>query len=342
MSAAHESDFTYDGLSRLARIVDKNAGKVTADRAFVWCGAGRCAAHDNLQPSSPVSTRYFGQGVVDGGVSYYYVRDRLGSVRQLVDASGKVRAQYDYDPYGNRTKLAGDLDSDVGYAGYFHHVADSTVNGLDFALYRAYDARHGRWLNRDPIGEAGGTNLYAYVGSNPVNARDPSGLLTLTAGVNATAAIQFLGIDGGIQLEVGGYVDTDTMGYRGHTSTSYINDDNGLGAEAGFGLTYGGYEDLASFAGRGTMYSFDAWGGEGINAQLNFDPSGDLAGPSFGPAFGLEAGIFHWQNDTDVYSIVSGHCKPLAPRGYALSPSQVLQWFSPENPDMKFMPLVES
>ena len=32
------------------------------------------------------------------------------------------------------------------------------------------------WLSRDPIGEAGGINLYAYVGNDPVNAIDPLGL----------------------------------------------------------------------------------------------------------------------------------------------------------------------
>jgi hypothetical protein len=37
---------------------------------------------------------------------------------------------------------------DIGYAGYFYHA----VSGLNFALYRAYDPVHARWLNRDPIG----------------------------------------------------------------------------------------------------------------------------------------------------------------------------------------------
>jgi RHS repeat-associated protein len=48
------------------------------------------------------------------------------------------------------------------------------------ALYhmgaRYYDPRLGRWLSEDPIGIAGGMNLYTYVGNDPVNRRDPKGL----------------------------------------------------------------------------------------------------------------------------------------------------------------------
>ena len=42
---------------------------------------------------------------------------------------------------------------------------------------RTYDPAHARWLNRDPIGEAGGVNLYGYVGGNPASLIDPLGLM---------------------------------------------------------------------------------------------------------------------------------------------------------------------
>jgi RHS repeat-associated protein len=44
---------------------------------------------------------------------------------------------------------------------------------------RDYDPGMGRWTNKDPIGFAGGdTNVYPYVGNDPVNLTDPSGLDT--------------------------------------------------------------------------------------------------------------------------------------------------------------------
>jgi hypothetical protein len=43
---------------------------------------------------------------------------------------------------------------------------------------RPYDPNLGRWIQRDPIGERGGMNLYGYVQNNPVNLVDPLGLLS--------------------------------------------------------------------------------------------------------------------------------------------------------------------
>ena len=50
-------------------------------------------------------------------------------------------------------------------------------SGHYYFLHRYYDPRLGRWLSRDPIGETGGFNLYAYCGNDPVNRHDPLGLM---------------------------------------------------------------------------------------------------------------------------------------------------------------------
>ena len=51
------------------------------------------------------------------------------------------------------------------------------VLGLNNVASAHYNSRLGRWLSRDPIGEAGGFNLYAYCGNDPVNGWDYLGLV---------------------------------------------------------------------------------------------------------------------------------------------------------------------
>lgn len=175
-NGTHRTDFSYDGFSRRTRVVEKQNGVETSDRRYLWCGADLCEERDAT--GSIVLKQFFGQGLRAGNGSdlpagnYFFTRDHLRSVREMTDATGLMRARYAYDPYGRKTRTAGDADSDFGFAGYSVHAR----SGLHLALYRAYDNGLGRWLNRDPIGEAGGLNLYAYVLNNPVTLRDPLGL----------------------------------------------------------------------------------------------------------------------------------------------------------------------
>jgi len=49
--------------------------------------------------------------------------------------------------------------------------------GLVYYGYRYYDADMGRWLNRDPIGEVGGSNIYGFVQNDGINYWDRLGLI---------------------------------------------------------------------------------------------------------------------------------------------------------------------
>jgi RHS repeat-associated protein len=175
------TEFTYDSNGRIVGIRKLLDGLAVSHRLFVWCGADICEERD---ATGAVVKRYFPQGVkVESGPitgTFYYTRDHLGSIRELTDASGNVRARYSYDPYGRRTKIQGDMDADFGFAGMFW---SSEVN-LCLTLFRAYDSDLGRWLSRDPLENAElieGPNLYAYVGNNSVNNIDPLGLVCLTS-----------------------------------------------------------------------------------------------------------------------------------------------------------------
>jgi RHS repeat-associated protein len=177
------TEFRYDGLSRLASIRLLTNGIEASFRRFVWCGDQLCEERDVF---GAVKKRFLPNGVKletgpDAG-SYYYTRDHLGSIRELTDRSGHVRARYAYDPFGRRTRVAGELEADFGFAGMFWAAE---VN-LALTHYRVYDPELGRWLSRDPLRNAErreGPNLYVYVGNEPINHIDPRGLNSANTGL---------------------------------------------------------------------------------------------------------------------------------------------------------------
>ena len=161
------------------KITETQSGVVISTKQFIWCGNQRCEVRD---ASSNITNQYFSYGQVNysgsTATNYYYTfeyfGDHLGSIRELVDTSGNIKAQYSYSPYGVATKVAGStgIDSDFRYASYYYHAPSD----LNLTMYRAYSPSLGRWLTRDPIGYAAGVNLYAYVGGEPVVGLDPLGL----------------------------------------------------------------------------------------------------------------------------------------------------------------------
>ncbi|MGD8454683.1 MAG: RHS repeat-associated core domain-containing protein [Phycisphaerae bacterium] len=130
-------------------------------------------------------------GVYDAGEEdeYIYFHDAQGNVGQVVGwvddfggASGsawdanRLVACYEYAPYGEILASTGDFAA-VNPFRFSTKYHDDETGLIDFGR-RLYDTLQGRWINRDPIEELGGENLYVYVGNNTVSAVDPNGLLT--------------------------------------------------------------------------------------------------------------------------------------------------------------------
>ena len=116
-----------------------------------------------------------------GGRIYRLVTDHLGSVRLVVDsASGQVVQRLDYDAWGNVLQDTNPGFQPFGFAGGLY---DRDTGLVRFGA-RDYDPQTGRWTARDPILFDGGqTNLYTYVGNDPVNFVDRNGLETASAEV---------------------------------------------------------------------------------------------------------------------------------------------------------------
>jgi len=112
--------------------------------------------------------------------TFYYLFDGLGSVIGLTDEDGALVNEYDYDPYGALTDHTEQVHNPWRYTGEYH----DQQTGLYKIGERYLDPEHGRWTQRDPLeGRAnpampGEVNPYTYVGCDPINSTDPTGLLS--------------------------------------------------------------------------------------------------------------------------------------------------------------------
>lgn len=66
-------------------------------------------------------------------------------------------------------------------------------SGLNYNYFRDYDPKTGRYIEPDPIGLAGGINLYPYTENNPLNKTDRYGLQTAVIGPGGPLIIPLLG-----------------------------------------------------------------------------------------------------------------------------------------------------
>lgn len=197
-------EFTYDGQGRL---------RVKKD--YVWSGGGwygsggetrylydgMLVIQDRDGGGTPLvaytrgrdlSGGYAGAGGIGGllarshGYSsgtwsshHFYHADGNGNVTALASSAGALQASYKYDPYGRYRGQLGTLAATnvmrfsskpwVAFAG-------STTAGLYYYGYRFYDPYLQRWVNRDPVAEWGGRNLYQMTANSLLNTYDAFGL----------------------------------------------------------------------------------------------------------------------------------------------------------------------
>jgi RHS repeat-associated protein len=97
----------------------------------------------------------------------------------LTDPSGHPAATYDYSDYGETRQTSGSaaLYNPFLYTGQEYDFETS----LYHLRARHYSPARGRFFARDPIGYAGGSNMYAYCAGDPVNRIDPSGTIAFFA-----------------------------------------------------------------------------------------------------------------------------------------------------------------
>jgi RHS repeat-associated protein len=171
--------FGYNGRGqrvRQIRVADIGGSpEYVDDRRLIWNGLELKAELSTVDTTRKATHYPQGSRLFDilsqSFVDCTYTRDHLGSVREVTDGSGTLQARFAYDAWGRRRWLAGSVNVPHGFTGHYY-----LGDGLQIAFYRTYDAELGRWLNRDPIGELGGTNVYGYLDTNPIGSVDPLGL----------------------------------------------------------------------------------------------------------------------------------------------------------------------
>jgi RHS repeat-associated protein len=98
-----------------------------------------------------------------------FIPDIQGSTIGTLDSSSGTLSKQGYLPYGASTSTAGSF-------AYTAQRIDPETNGLYYYRARTYRPTWRRFMQPDPIGYAGGSNLYGYVGNDPLNRADPPGL----------------------------------------------------------------------------------------------------------------------------------------------------------------------
>ncbi len=161
----------YDPVGRLSEVT--GSGVTTK---FVYSGSQMIAETNS---SGATLRRYVHGPGVDEPIVWYegsgttdrrwLMSDNQGSITAITNASGTVTSKNRYNEYGV---------PDLNNTGRFQYTGQVWLAEADIYHYkaRAYDPYLGRFLQTDPIGYAAGMNMYAYVGGDPVNRIDPTGL----------------------------------------------------------------------------------------------------------------------------------------------------------------------
>ncbi len=168
----NSASYRYDAIGRR---IEKTVNGATLH--FVYAGPQILAEYDGA--GNLLRKYIYGPGIDEplclitaGSQRYYYHADAQGSVGFLTNSNGVEVETYTIGAYGAGAPLASSLGNRYGFTGR-EYDAES---GLHYMRARYYSATLGRFVQADPVGLAGGANLYSFAGNSAVLFVDPFGL----------------------------------------------------------------------------------------------------------------------------------------------------------------------
>jgi RHS repeat-associated protein len=191
--------YSYDYRNRMTVATEKNSGGTTIGQAtFTYDpenrrigtdinGTQTWTVFDGVNPyadfnsSGALQDRYLYGPAVDEILARmdssnnvaWYLPDRLGTIRDVVNTTGTVLDHVIYDSFGNVTS---ETNATNGDRFKFTGREFDAATGLYFYRARYYDPATGRFVEQDPLSFGGGdSNLYRYCGNEPTGYLDPTG-----------------------------------------------------------------------------------------------------------------------------------------------------------------------
>ncbi len=152
---------THNG-TRTEYLIDPS-GQIVGE----YDGSGQLLAHYTQR--NGLTSRVDSTGHAD-----FYSFDAMGNTAQLTGPGGTALNSYSYLPFGESITATESVQNPFTFSGQFGSAQEG--DGIISMGARSYAPSQGRFIQADPIGLAGGTNLYAYAANNPLEFVDTSGL----------------------------------------------------------------------------------------------------------------------------------------------------------------------